>query len=81
MDKFSALDKFRSGAKKAGLQATAFMQSSGTKLASNSREFVQTFSLPGEAEKAAKILDSFLGASLCDLNLALVPDKRFDDAQ
>ncbi|KAF9562602.1 DUF500-domain-containing protein [Agrocybe pediades] len=56
----SLLDKFRKGAQKAGVQATAFVQSSTTKVASGSREFVQTFSLPGEAEKAAKILDSFL---------------------
>jgi lipid-binding SYLF domain-containing protein len=54
------LDKFRKGAQKAGMQASAFVQQSGTKVASGSREFVQTFSLPGEAEKAAKILDSFL---------------------
>jgi lipid-binding SYLF domain-containing protein len=54
------LDKLRKGAQKAGMQATAFVQHSGTKVASGSREFVQTFSLPGEAEKSAKILDSFL---------------------
>ncbi|KAF8903105.1 hypothetical protein CPB84DRAFT_1774837 [Gymnopilus junonius] len=42
------------------MQATAFAQATTTKVASGSREFVQTFSLPGEAEKAAKILDSFL---------------------
>ena len=57
----SMLDKFRQGAQKAGLQATAFMQTSGNRLASEGREFVQGFSLPGEAEKAAKILQSFLG--------------------
>lgn len=57
----SVFDKFRKGAQKAGIQATAFMQAGTTKVASGSRDFVQTFSLPGEAEKAAKILDSFLG--------------------
>jgi len=56
----SMFDKFKKGAQKAGIQATAFVQSSTTKVASGSRDFVQTFSLPGEAEKAAKILDSFL---------------------
>jgi lipid-binding SYLF domain-containing protein len=56
----SMLDKFRKGAQKAGIQATAFAQSSSTKLASGSRDFVQGFSLPGEAEKAASILHSFL---------------------
>jgi hypothetical protein len=61
----SMLDKFRKGAQKAGLQATAFVQASSTKVASGSRDFVQGFSLPSEAEKAANILDSFLGVSLC----------------
>ncbi|KAJ6621756.1 hypothetical protein B0H10DRAFT_2015620 [Mycena sp. CBHHK59/15] len=56
----SLLDKFKKGAQKAGVQATAFVQSSSTKVASGSRDFVHGFSLPGEAEKAAKILDSFL---------------------
>ncbi|KIK01902.1 hypothetical protein K443DRAFT_546115 [Laccaria amethystina LaAM-08-1] len=56
----SMLDKFRKGAQRAGIQATAFVQSSSTKVASGSRDFVQTFSLPGEADKAAKILNSFL---------------------
>jgi len=59
----SMLDKFRKGAQKAGVQATAFVKDGSTKVASGSRDFVQGFSLPGEAEKAAKILDSFLGAS------------------
>jgi SH3 domain-containing YSC84-like protein 1 len=57
----SMLDKFRKGAQKAGLQATAFVKENSTKVASGSRDFIQTFTLPGEAEKAAKILDSFLG--------------------
>lgn len=57
----SLLDKFRKGAQKAGVQATAFVQTSSTKVASGSREFMQGFSLPGEAEKAANILESFLG--------------------
>jgi len=53
-------DKFKKGAQKAGIQATAFLQDSGTKVANGSRDFAQGFSLPGEAEKAAKILQSFL---------------------
>ncbi|KAK0202034.1 hypothetical protein DFS33DRAFT_1351628 [Desarmillaria ectypa] len=56
----SMLDKFKKGAQKAGIQATAFVHASSTKVASGSRDFVHGFSLPGEAEKAAKILDSFL---------------------
>jgi SH3 domain-containing YSC84-like protein 1 len=55
------LEKFRRGAQKAGLQATAFVKDSSSKVASGSRDFVQGFTLPSEAEKAAKILDSFLG--------------------
>jgi len=62
----SMLDRFRKGAQKAGLQATAFVQASSTKVASGSRDFVHGFSLPGEAEKAANILDSFLGAFPAD---------------
>lgn len=57
----SMLDKFRKGAQKAGIQATAFLQDSSSKVVSGSREFAHGFSLPGEAEKAANILDSFLG--------------------
>lgn len=56
----SMLDKFRRGAQKAGMQATALVKESSSRVASGSREFVQTFTLPGEAEKAAKILESFL---------------------
>jgi SH3 domain-containing YSC84-like protein 1 len=55
------LDKFRKGAEKAGMQATAFLKEGGSRAASESRGFVQGFSLPGESEKAAKILESFLG--------------------
>jgi len=55
------LDKFRRGAQKASIQATAFVKDSSSKVASGSRDFVQGFSLPSEADKAAKILDSFLG--------------------
>ena len=55
------LNKFRVAAEKAGIQATAFLKESSNKVANESRDFVQGFSLPGEAEKAAKILESFLG--------------------
>jgi len=54
------LSKFRRGAQKAGIQATAFLHTSSNKVASGSREFAQTFTLPGEAEKAANILEAFL---------------------
>ena len=55
------LNKFRAAAEKAGVQATAFLKESSNKVANESRDFVQGFSLPGEAEKAAKILETFLG--------------------
>ncbi|KAG1790297.1 uncharacterized protein HD556DRAFT_734551 [Suillus plorans] len=56
----SMLDKFRKGAQKAGIQATALVKEGSSRVASGSRDFVQGFTLPGEAEKAAKILESFL---------------------
>ncbi|KDQ62543.1 hypothetical protein JAAARDRAFT_30447 [Jaapia argillacea MUCL 33604] len=56
----SMLDKFRKGAQKATLQASAFLRDSGSKVANEGRDFVQGFSLPGEAEKAARILATFL---------------------
>lgn len=56
----SFLDKFRAGAQKAAIQATAFAKDSGSKLSTETRTFAQGFSLPGEAEKSAKILESFL---------------------
>jgi len=56
----SALNKFRMGAQKAGIQATAFLREGSSRVATESRGFVQGFSLPGEAEKSAKILASFL---------------------
>ncbi|THH26531.1 hypothetical protein EUX98_g7662 [Antrodiella citrinella] len=56
----SMLDKFRKGASKAGMQASAFLKDGSSKIASESHSFVQGFSLPGEAEKAARILASFL---------------------
>jgi hypothetical protein len=55
------LNKFREGARKAQLQATAFMQEGGSRVQQESATLMRGFSLPGEAEKAAKILESFLG--------------------
>ncbi|CDO74741.1 hypothetical protein BN946_scf184968.g1 [Trametes cinnabarina] len=56
----SMMDKFRKGAQKAGIQASAFLKEGSSRIANESQHFVQGFSLPGEAEKAAKILASFL---------------------
>lgn len=55
------MNKLRAGAQKAAIQATAFAKDSGSKISTETRTFAQGFSLPGEAEKAAKILESFLG--------------------
>jgi len=54
------LNKFREGARKAQLQATAFMHDGGSRVQQESASLMRGFSLPGEAEKAAKILESFL---------------------
>ncbi|KAH9980144.1 DUF500-domain-containing protein [Lactifluus volemus] len=56
----SVLDKFRKGAVKAGIQASTFIREGSSRVQSSSQSFAQGFSLPGEAEKAAKILASFL---------------------
>ncbi|KAG1825019.1 DUF500-domain-containing protein [Suillus variegatus] len=55
----SMLDKFKKGAQKAGIQATALVKEGSSRVASGSRDFVQGFTLPGEAEKAAKIPREF----------------------
>jgi len=56
----SFLDKLRAGAQKAAIQASAFAKEGSSKVANESRTFAQGFTLPGEADKAAKILGSFL---------------------
>ncbi|KAI0279171.1 DUF500-domain-containing protein [Russula aff. rugulosa BPL654] len=56
----SVFDKLRKGASKAGIQATAFLKEGSSRVQSSSQSFAQGFSLPGEAEKAAKILATFL---------------------
>lgn len=71
----SMLDKFRKGAQKAGMQASAFIKDGSSKLANESHHFAQGFTLPGEAEKAAKILASFLGKFVPE-NAS--PEGRFD---
>jgi len=70
----NVFDKVRIGAQKAGIQASAFVRDSSTKVASGSRDFVQGFSLPSEAEKAAKILDSFLGVSAKQISRFYLPN-------
>ena len=72
------LNKFRMAAEKAGIQATTFIKESSNKVANESRDFVQGFSLPGEAEKAAKILETFLGKSRSFGEKSLELMIRFD---
>ena len=64
----SMLDKFRKSAQKAGTQASAFLREGSSRIANESHNFAQGFTLPGEADKAAKILASFLGeCNTCSL--------------
>ena len=60
----SLFDKFRIGAQKAGTQASTFVQRSSRDVATGAHGFAHSFSLPGESEKAANILASFLGTCL-----------------
>ena len=55
-------DKIRKGAEKAGQSAGTFLNNAGSKVVAESRGLAQGFTLPGEAEKAARILESFLGS-------------------
>jgi SH3 domain-containing YSC84-like protein 1 len=57
----SVFDKFKQGAFKAGAQASTLLREGSSRVQSSSQSFAQGFSLPGEAEKAAKILATFLG--------------------
>jgi len=57
----SVFDKFKKGAVKAGIQASVLFKEGSSRVQSSSQSFAQGFSLPGEAEKAAKILETFLG--------------------
>lgn len=59
----SMFDRIKQGAQKASRQATLLAQQGSSKIASESAQFVHGFSLPGEADKAAKSLASFLGTS------------------
>ncbi|THG95374.1 hypothetical protein EW145_g7971 [Phellinidium pouzarii] len=68
------------GAEKAGKQATAFMGNAGNRLASESKGFVQGFNLPGEAEKAAKILQSFLGWLVTSLSFTAADPQQPESA-
>jgi hypothetical protein len=67
----SMFDKFKEGAVKAGMQASTLLKEGSSRVQSSSQSFAQGFSLPGEAEKAAKILASFLGLSFFFFPLGL----------
>lgn len=73
----SLLDKFRKGASKAGIQATAFLKEGSSRVQSSSQTFAQGFSLPGEADKAAKILATFLGLYIY-LDILLYAPNSFE---
>jgi hypothetical protein len=60
----SFLNKVKAAATKAGGQASTFLSEATAKGMQEGQGFAQSFSLPGESEKAAKILASFLGAHL-----------------
>jgi hypothetical protein len=76
----SVFDKFKKGAVKAGIQATTLFKEGSTRVQSSSQSFAQGFSLPGEAEKAAKILATFLGSSSQPSNLHEVVLNYFPQA-
>ena len=82
----SMFDKLKKGAVKAGIQATTMFKEGSTRVQSSSQSFAQGFSLPGEAEKAAKILATFLGSSsqlsnLHDIVLNHFPQANPEDPQ
>ncbi|KAK0551750.1 hypothetical protein OC846_001954 [Tilletia horrida] len=56
----SMLNRFRSAAQKAGVQATAFAQNTSRQVQEQAKVAQAGFSLPKECERAAKILQSFL---------------------
>ncbi|EJT98742.1 DUF500-domain-containing protein [Dacryopinax primogenitus] len=58
----SFLDKFKAAATKAGTQASTFISEATAKGLQEGQGFAQGFSLPGEAQKAAGILASFLAS-------------------
>ncbi|RSH81902.1 uncharacterized protein EHS24_008099 [Apiotrichum porosum] len=61
MSKFNSFfDKVKTQASSAGAQASTMFQEGSSRAASGSQSFMQGFSLPGESQKAAKILRSFL---------------------
>ena len=56
----SFLDKFRTAAQKAGVQANAFAQQTGRAINEQAATARAGFSLPKECDRAAKILQAFL---------------------
>ncbi|KZT50835.1 DUF500-domain-containing protein [Calocera cornea HHB12733] len=70
----SFLNKFKAAATKAGSQAGTFISETTARGLQEGQGFAQSFSLPGEAEKAAKILASFLaGPDQADSALNVIP--------
>ena len=59
--------KMRDTAQGVGAQAATFVQEGSARAATGSQGLMQSFSLPGEAQKAAKILRGFLGQCLTQM--------------
>lgn len=72
----SMFDKFKKSAQKAGSQATIFIKDGSNAVANSTRDFAQGFNLPGEAEKAAKTLTSFLGECNCHISSGILSTER-----
>lgn len=54
------MDKLKSGVREAGAQADAMWKEGSARAGAGSSNFMQGFSLPGESQKAAKIMRTFL---------------------
>ncbi|CAO1623560.1 unnamed protein product [Parajaminaea phylloscopi] len=76
------LDRFKSAANKAGIQATAFAQQTSKQLGEQAKIAQAGFSLPKECERAAKILQGFLAdPNHPDTALNAIPKAVLDNAK
>lgn len=76
------LDRFRSAASKAGVQATAFAQNTSRQLSEQAKIAQAGFALPKECDRAAKILQGFLAdPSDPDTALNAIPKAVLNNAK
>ncbi|CAO1622611.1 unnamed protein product [Sympodiomycopsis kandeliae] len=76
------LDRFRSAANKAGVQATAFAQQTSRQLGEQAKIAQAGFALPKECDRAAKILQGFLAdPSDPDTALNAIPKAVLNNAK